>query len=176
MTSDETAATRDPESGKTPDTGLGALLARIFRGVRQNRGLVGLMLLAAAAEAALHKLPLLLLQPIFDSLAPNPNTGSTEPDGEAGQAELLGAEIGNFSGWLLREFERLSYWFTNLIGLEFTGEKEKMGTVVTATVILVLIAPLGAAGVAPLGLAVVLHEGSTVVVVLNALRLLRARP
>ncbi len=39
--------------------------------------------------------------------------------------------------------------------------------------VIAVVAPLGAAGVAPLGVAVVLHEGSTVVVVLNALRLLR---
>ncbi|HEX8911653.1 MAG TPA: heavy metal translocating P-type ATPase [Humisphaera sp.] len=38
------------------------------------------------------------------------------------------------------------------------------------------VGPMAALGLVPLGLAVVLHEGSTVVVVLNALRLLRWRP
>ncbi|TVQ62959.1 MAG: cadmium-translocating P-type ATPase [Phycisphaerales bacterium] len=44
-----------------------------------------------------------------------------------------------------------------------------------ALVVIALIAPLGAVGIAPLGVAVLLHEGSTIVVVLNALRLLRGR-
>jgi Cd2+/Zn2+-exporting ATPase len=42
--------------------------------------------------------------------------------------------------------------------------------------VIALLAPMAAIGVAPLGLAVLFHEGSTVVVVLNALRLLRYRP
>jgi Zn2+/Cd2+-exporting ATPase len=37
------------------------------------------------------------------------------------------------------------------------------------------LAPLAALGRAPLGMAVLFHEGSTVVVVLNALRLLAYR-
>jgi Cd2+/Zn2+-exporting ATPase len=41
--------------------------------------------------------------------------------------------------------------------------------------VILVVAPLGALGLAPLGLAVLMHEGSTVLVVLNALRLLRAR-
>lgn len=41
--------------------------------------------------------------------------------------------------------------------------------------VICIVAPLAIAGVADLGPAVVLHEGSTVVVVLNALRLLRGR-
>ncbi len=39
--------------------------------------------------------------------------------------------------------------------------------------VILVVAPLGALGYAELGVAVVLHEGSTIVVVLNALRLLR---
>ncbi len=39
--------------------------------------------------------------------------------------------------------------------------------------VMAVVAPLGALGYADLGVAVVLHEGSTVIVVLNALRLLR---
>lgn len=39
-----------------------------------------------------------------------------------------------------------------------------------------VVAPMAALGFTPLGLAVLLHEGSTVVVVLNALRLLRWKP
>lgn len=42
-----------------------------------------------------------------------------------------------------------------------------------ALVVIALVAPLGAVGIAPLGMSVLLHEGSTIVVVLNALRLLR---
>lgn len=41
--------------------------------------------------------------------------------------------------------------------------------------VICIVAPLAIAGIADLGPAVVLHEGSTVVVVLNALRLLRVR-
>ena len=41
--------------------------------------------------------------------------------------------------------------------------------------VMAVVAPLGALGYADLGVAVILHEGSTVVVVLNALRLLRAQ-
>lgn len=44
---------------------------------------------------------------------------------------------------------------------------------VIALGVIAIVAPLGAVGVAPLGVAVLLHEGSTVVVVVNALRLLR---
>ena len=42
--------------------------------------------------------------------------------------------------------------------------------------VIAVVAPLGAAGLAGLGVAVLLHEGSTVLVVLNSLRLLRWRP
>lgn len=42
--------------------------------------------------------------------------------------------------------------------------------------VIAIVAPLAAAGYASIGWAVVLHEGSTVVVVLNALRMLRFRP
>ena len=45
-----------------------------------------------------------------------------------------------------------------------------------ALAVIVVVAPLGAVGLANLGVAVLLHEGSTIVVVLNALRLLRFRP
>jgi Cd2+/Zn2+-exporting ATPase len=41
--------------------------------------------------------------------------------------------------------------------------------------VIAIVAPLGAAGVASLGIAVLLHEGSTIVVVLNSLRLLGYR-
>ncbi|GAB5497174.1 MAG: heavy metal translocating P-type ATPase [Phycisphaerales bacterium] len=44
---------------------------------------------------------------------------------------------------------------------------------VIALGVILIVAPLGALGFAELGLAVLLHEGSTVVVVLNSLRLLR---
>ena len=39
--------------------------------------------------------------------------------------------------------------------------------------VICIVAPMAAIGVAHLGLAVILHEGSTIVVVLNSLRLLR---
>jgi Cd2+/Zn2+-exporting ATPase len=45
--------------------------------------------------------------------------------------------------------------------------------VLIALGVIALVAPLGALGMASLGVAVLLHEGSTIVVVLNALRLLR---
>lgn len=47
---------------------------------------------------------------------------------------------------------------------------------VIALGVILIVAPLGALGYAHLGVAVLLHEGSTVVVVLNALRLLRWKP
>ena len=47
---------------------------------------------------------------------------------------------------------------------------------VIALGVITVVAPLGALGYAHLGVAVVLHEGSTVVVVLNALRLLAWKP
>jgi len=45
-----------------------------------------------------------------------------------------------------------------------------------ALAVITIVAPLAAAGYASLGLAVLLHEGSTVVVVLNSLRLLKFNP
>jgi len=42
--------------------------------------------------------------------------------------------------------------------------------------VILIVAPLGALGRADLGVAVLLHEGSTIVVVLNALRVLRWKP
>ncbi len=47
---------------------------------------------------------------------------------------------------------------------------------VIALGVILIVAPLGAMGFAELGIAVLLHEGSTIVVVLNALRLLRWKP
>ena len=47
---------------------------------------------------------------------------------------------------------------------------------VIALGVILIVAPLGALGFAHLGVAVLLHEGSTVVVVLNALRLLAWKP
>lgn len=47
---------------------------------------------------------------------------------------------------------------------------------VIALGVILIVAPLGALGFAELGVAVLLHEGSTVVVVLNSLRLLRWNP
>ena len=47
---------------------------------------------------------------------------------------------------------------------------------VIALGVILIVAPLGALGYAHLGVAVLLHEGSTVIVVLNALRLLRWKP
>ncbi|RNC82592.1 MAG: heavy metal translocating P-type ATPase [Phycisphaera sp.] len=47
---------------------------------------------------------------------------------------------------------------------------------VIALGVILVVAPLGALGFAELGVAVLLHEGSTVVVVLNSLRLLRWKP
>ena len=44
---------------------------------------------------------------------------------------------------------------------------------IIALAVIAVVAPLAALGIATLGLAVLLHEGSTIVVVLNALRLLR---
>ncbi|MFA9480482.1 heavy metal translocating P-type ATPase, partial [Phycisphaerales bacterium AB-hyl4] len=44
-----------------------------------------------------------------------------------------------------------------------------------AFAVIVLLAPMGAIGLAPISLAVLFHEGSTVVVVLNGLRILRHR-
>ena len=46
---------------------------------------------------------------------------------------------------------------------------------VIALGVIAIVAPLGAMGVANLGIAVLLHEGSTIIVVLNSLRLLRFR-
>ena len=46
---------------------------------------------------------------------------------------------------------------------------------IIALAVIVVVAPLAALGFANLGVAVLLHEGSTIVVVLNALRLLRYR-
>lgn len=47
---------------------------------------------------------------------------------------------------------------------------------VIALAVICVLAPLAAVGIANIGLAVLFHEGSTVVVVLNGLRLLRFRP
>jgi Cd2+/Zn2+-exporting ATPase len=46
---------------------------------------------------------------------------------------------------------------------------------VIALGVIAIVAPLGALGIANLAIAVFLHEGSTIVVVLNSLRLLRFR-
>ncbi|MFA7236199.1 MAG: HAD-IC family P-type ATPase [Phycisphaeraceae bacterium] len=47
---------------------------------------------------------------------------------------------------------------------------------VIALGVIAVVAPIAALGFTPISLAVLLHEGSTVVVVLNALRILRYRP
>jgi len=59
------------------------------------------------------------------------------------------------------------------IGLSRASRRITAQNLFIALGVIALVAPLAAAGVTPLGLAVLLHEGSTVVVVLNALRLLR---
>lgn len=51
-----------------------------------------------------------------------------------------------------------------------------MQNLVIALGVISIVSPLAALGLAQLGLAVILHEGSTIVVVLNSLRLLRWRP
>lgn len=61
------------------------------------------------------------------------------------------------------------------IGLARRVKAVTVQNLVIAFGVMAVVAPLGALGYADLGLAVVLHEGSTVVVVLNALRLLRAQ-
>ncbi|MEE2908071.1 MAG: cation-translocating P-type ATPase [Planctomycetota bacterium] len=51
-----------------------------------------------------------------------------------------------------------------------------MQNLIIALGVISIVSPLAALGLAQLGLAVILHEGSTIVVVLNSLRLLRWRP
>lgn len=57
-------------------------------------------------------------------------------------------------------------------GLSRAARRVIRQNLVIALAVIVTVAPLAAIGVTPLGLAVLLHEGSTIVVVLNALRLL----
>ena len=54
--------------------------------------------------------------------------------------------------------------------------KKKQQAQLSVGGVILIVAPLGALGFAHLGVAVLLHEGSTVVVVLNALRLLAWKP
>jgi Zn2+/Cd2+-exporting ATPase len=65
-----------------------------------------------------------------------------------------------------------------VIGLSRHSRRIVRQNLIIALGVIAIVAPLAAAGFANLGLAVLLHEGSTVVVVLNSLRLLayRARP
>jgi Cd2+/Zn2+-exporting ATPase len=58
------------------------------------------------------------------------------------------------------------------IGLSRFSRKVIAQNLLIALGVIGLLAPLAALGIAPLGVAVLFHEGSTVVVVLNAMRLL----
>jgi Cd2+/Zn2+-exporting ATPase len=62
-----------------------------------------------------------------------------------------------------------------VIGLSKFSRRIVLENLVIALGVIAIVAPLAAAGFAKLGLAVLLHEGSTVVVVLNSLRLLAYR-
>ena len=59
------------------------------------------------------------------------------------------------------------------VGLSRAARRIIAQNVAISLGVVVLLIPLAALGVAPLGMAVVLHEGSTVIVAFNALRLLR---
>jgi len=61
------------------------------------------------------------------------------------------------------------------IGLSRAARRIIVQNLVIALSVIIVVAPLGALGYADLGLAVLLHEGSTIVVVINALRLLAYR-
>ncbi len=65
--------------------------------------------------------------------------------------------------------------FTEVVRLARFARRIVAQNVVIAMGVIVVLAPLAAMGHAPIGWAVVFHEGSTVVVVLNALRLLAFR-
>ena len=62
-----------------------------------------------------------------------------------------------------------------VIGLSRHSRRLVRQNLIIALGVIAIVAPLAAAGFANLGLAVLLHEGSTVVVVLNSLRLLAYR-
>jgi len=62
---------------------------------------------------------------------------------------------------------------TDAVALSQSSRRMIMQNLLIALGVICIVAPLAVIGVAGLGLAVVLHEGSTIVVVLNALRLLR---
>ncbi|MEM7230065.1 MAG: cation-translocating P-type ATPase [Planctomycetota bacterium] len=61
------------------------------------------------------------------------------------------------------------------IGLSRASRRIIMQNLIIALAVILIVAPLGALGIARLGLAVLLHEGSTIIVVLNSLRLLGYR-
>ncbi|MCA9296059.1 MAG: heavy metal translocating P-type ATPase, partial [Phycisphaerales bacterium] len=61
------------------------------------------------------------------------------------------------------------------IGLSRAARRIITQNLFIALGVITVVAPLGALGIAELGVAVLLHEGSTIVVVLNALRLLAYR-
>ena len=62
------------------------------------------------------------------------------------------------------------------IGLSRFSRRIIRQNLVIALGVISVLAPSAALGFAPLGLAVLFHEGSTIVVVLNAMRLLMYKP
>jgi Cd2+/Zn2+-exporting ATPase len=62
---------------------------------------------------------------------------------------------------------------TDAVALSQASRRMIIHNLLIALSVICIVSPLAVIGVANLGLAVVLHEGSTIVVVLNSLRLLR---
>jgi Cd2+/Zn2+-exporting ATPase len=65
---------------------------------------------------------------------------------------------------------------TRAIGISRFTRRIVTQNLVIALGTIAVLAPLAALGAAPISIAVLFHEGSTVVVVLNALRILRHKP
>ncbi|MCA9279907.1 MAG: heavy metal translocating P-type ATPase [Phycisphaeraceae bacterium] len=80
---------------------------------------------------------------------------------ETADVALLGSTLANLPG---------------MIGLARAARRILMQNLIFAMMVIVVVAPLGALGFANLGIAVLLHEGSTILVVLNSLRLLGFHP
>ncbi|MEO0480365.1 MAG: ABC transporter ATP-binding protein [Planctomycetota bacterium] len=136
-----------PESEAVPESMAGprAVLARVFSGVRRNKKLVAGMLAASMLEVALHQGPLLLIKPILTAFT----GGEKEPeDVEPEEGVLgLGEVVSDWSDSFNESFSAWSHQFSSWVGMEFAPPNENGAIIFTASILMMLVAPLGAIAV-----------------------------